>query len=178
MRRPLQKAQAERMSRTMSEQVHLKVLGEHGRQVATECIECERLADGLYRVLRSPAMAQGLARGDTIEVIAGSTDEFRVVERGGMLAIQVFFTGHQPQLQRAIGRIARTLNGVMDSWDYRTMPSGPAGVGVVSVPSSGGFGRIERAFDSVVARFANTEWYFGNVYDPVDGVTPLNWWTR
>jgi hypothetical protein len=24
----------------------------------------------------------------------------------------------------------------------------------------------------------NCEWYYGNVYDLKDGVTPLNWWAQ
>jgi hypothetical protein len=27
-----------------------------------------------------------------------------------------------------------------------------------------------------LARFPDSIWYYGNVYDPEDGVTPLNWW--
>jgi hypothetical protein len=37
---------------------------------------------------------------------------------------------------------------------------------------------IEFVFIEFVAAHPGTEWMFGNVYDPRDGVTPLNWWVQ
>jgi hypothetical protein len=47
---------------------------------------------------------------------------------------------------------------------------------VFTVPVSAGFGAVEAAFDGYVRRQPGAEWYFGNVYDERDGMTPLNWW--
>jgi hypothetical protein len=47
---------------------------------------------------------------------------------------------------------------------------------VLTVPLAAGFDAVARTFDAAVARHAGSAWLYGNVYDPADGVTPLNWW--
>jgi hypothetical protein len=47
---------------------------------------------------------------------------------------------------------------------------------VFTVPVTAGFAAVEAAFNRLVAQHPEVEWYFGNVYDPADGVTPLGWW--
>jgi hypothetical protein len=47
---------------------------------------------------------------------------------------------------------------------------------VYTIPVSAGFPAIEGLFSEVKAAYPDVEWYFGNVYDERDGVTPLNWW--
>jgi hypothetical protein len=44
------------------------------------------------------------------------------------------------------------------------------------VPLSEGFSKIEKVFNSTVEKCSGYGWSYGNVYDPTDGVTPLNWW--
>ncbi len=39
-----------------------------------------------------------------------------------------------------------------------------------------GFAEIERLLDGAMARFKDSVWYYGNIYDRQDGVTPLHWW--
>ncbi len=39
-----------------------------------------------------------------------------------------------------------------------------------------GFAAIEEIFDNAMTAYPDSVWYYGNVYDPTDGVTPLNWW--
>lgn len=39
-----------------------------------------------------------------------------------------------------------------------------------------GFSAIEALFDEVMGRYPDTVWFYGNIYDPRDGVTPLDWW--
>jgi hypothetical protein len=45
-----------------------------------------------------------------------------------------------------------------------------------TLPLEAGFPAIERVFIDWAAEHPGWEWFFGNVYDPVDGVTPLNRW--
>jgi hypothetical protein len=47
---------------------------------------------------------------------------------------------------------------------------------VFTVPVRFGFPVIEAALDAICADHPGVEWYFGNVYDPSNGVTLLNWW--
>jgi len=49
---------------------------------------------------------------------------------------------------------------------------------VFTVPVGAGFPKIEAIFNDLVAAHPEMEWLFGNVYDPGDGVTPLNWWVE
>ncbi len=35
---------------------------------------------------------------------------------------------------------------------------------------------IEKHLDTVSAEYPDTFWYYGNVYDPDDGTTPMLWW--
>lgn len=45
-----------------------------------------------------------------------------------------------------------------------------------TVPVSAGFVAIEGVLNGLNDRFPDYEWFYGNVYDPKDGETPLNWW--
>jgi hypothetical protein len=47
---------------------------------------------------------------------------------------------------------------------------------VYSIHVSCGFSTIEDLLNQHVGRDADSTWMYGNVYDPVDGQTPLNWW--
>ena len=47
---------------------------------------------------------------------------------------------------------------------------------VFSIHVSIGFQTIETLLDRITGQFPGTLWYYGNVYDPADGVTPLDWW--
>ena len=47
---------------------------------------------------------------------------------------------------------------------------------VFTIPVSAGFAAVARMFDSVVAQHPGSQWLYGNVYDPKDGKTPLDWW--
>jgi hypothetical protein len=47
---------------------------------------------------------------------------------------------------------------------------------VFTIHVSIGFQKIEDTINKVLGNFPDTVWYYGNVYDPQDGVTPLNWW--
>ena len=47
---------------------------------------------------------------------------------------------------------------------------------VHTIPLSAGFDAGAAAFDDAVHRHPGSARLYGNVYDPSDGVTPLNWW--
>ena len=62
----------------------------------------------------------------------------------------------------------KRLGGVLDGGIERGL--------VFTLPVSVGFPVIEDCFNRWVDEHPGWEWYFGNVYDPRDGITPLNWW--
>jgi hypothetical protein len=47
---------------------------------------------------------------------------------------------------------------------------------VYTIPWRSGFVAIEGVIGTLQSRFPSMEWYYGNVYDSKDGITPLNWW--
>jgi hypothetical protein len=47
---------------------------------------------------------------------------------------------------------------------------------VYSIHVSCGFNTIEDILNRAVGNDGQSAWLYGNVYDPADGQTPLNWW--
>ena len=47
---------------------------------------------------------------------------------------------------------------------------------VFTIPVSLGFPLIEQVFGRLNGLYPGSTWLYGNVYDPVDGQTPLGWW--
>jgi cytochrome b561 len=60
------------------------------------------------------------------------------------------------------------LDGSLDQQTLRLL--------VYSIHVSIGFQTLEILLDRIIGQFPGTVWYYGNVYDPADGVTPLDWW--
>lgn len=122
---------------------------------------------GRYVLKGSPGLAHGAAAGDRVVLHADGT--FDVVERGGNLAVQslaeLFDEGSLDELVAAVEELGGRLDGGHDR------------LRVFTVPVSAGFSPVEAVSDGYARRHPGVEWYFANVYDPRDGVTPLNWWS-
>lgn len=125
-----------------------------------------RLAPSRFQLLRSPGLVLGLAADDVFESTGDGT--FSLVSRGRNLCIQVFCGPRLSELEGVLSLRMGQLGGRLDGKEERLL--------VYTVPVSAGFPAIERCLAESVGRFPGAEWYFGNVYDPVDGTTPLNWW--
>jgi hypothetical protein len=123
--------------------------------------------DGRVRLSASPGLAQGAAAGD--EVVLKADGQFDVIERGGNLCVQVLGEREfaEAQLRPLVLRV-ESLGGWLDGGGPRLR--------VFTVPVSAGFPSVEAVFKEFVSDVPGSEWYFGNVYDPHDGVTPLHWW--
>jgi hypothetical protein len=150
-------------------EVHLGLLIQYkdGRPLR-EPVHAVALGDGRFRVLYSPGFVQGVAAGDEVRVL-DADGGFEVVRRGGHLAVQVFSATPVGPYKAKLTSLAERIGGRLD---------GAIGNGMAfTFPMSTGFAAIEALFDDWVReRAGGWEWYFGNVYDPMDGVTPLNWW--
>jgi hypothetical protein len=120
-----------------------------------------------FKLLRSPGLVLGLAAGDLFDYQRGGS--FRVIRRSGNIAIQIFVERDVAHVEKQASALLGPLGASLDG----KCP----GQLVFTVPVAVGFPRIEAALDEAIARCASAaEWYFGNVYDPADGVTPLDWW--
>jgi Domain of unknown function (DUF4265) len=134
-----------------------------------EAVLADPCGPSRFRLASSPGLALGAAAGDEIELREDGT--FNVVARGGQLAVQLLAT--KPFDDAAVHALTAqlaALGGYLDG--------GHLTLRIFTVPVSAGFAAVEVVMDAFVARHCGTEWYFGNVYDPVDGVTPLGWWTE
>jgi hypothetical protein len=133
---------------------------------AFEEVLVEACGAGQYRLLRSPGLVLGMAAEDTF--MLNPDGSCRVISRGRNLCIQVLATARLDELEReATPRLLR-LGGRLDGKTSEEL--------VYTVPVEAGFSAIERVLREVIGKHLAAEWYYGNVYDPEDGVTPLNWW--
>jgi hypothetical protein len=132
---------------------------------AYEEVLVEPVGPAQYRLLQSPGLALGIAADD---VFSRSSDgNFKVLSRGGNVCIQIF-ADDVNTIEKAATQGFKEMGGRLDGRSARQL--------VYTVPFDVGFPRMEGVLEAVKARFPEAEWYYGNVYDPEDGVTPLNWW--
>lgn len=121
-----------------------------------------------FELLRSPLFVRNLAAGDIFTCEENSPSSFRIIQRSGNLAVRVFRKGNIGEMELALTPEVEKLGGRLDLQSDRAL--------VYSIHVNIGFAEIERLFDGAMARFPDSVWYYGNIYDPADGVTPLNWW--
>lgn len=133
---------------------------------AYEEILAEHLDSKRYRLIKSPGLVLGLAADDEFELAEDGT--FRVLTRGKNVCVQVFSRSTIDECQQRLMPDVTELGGRLDGKAEREL--------VFTIPVSVGFQRIEDVLNRASADLKDYEWYYGNVYDPVDGVTPLNWW--
>lgn len=131
----------------------------------------ELLVDDLeqsrFRLLASPGLTLGLAAGDEI-LVDPSDGTFTLVERGGNLAVWLYTNEGMDDAVESVAAAISQLGGRLDGLNRKLV--------VFTVPAATGFPAVEEIFYRFVDENPGSEWFFGNVYDPTDGVTPLNWW--
>ena len=135
-----------------------------------ESVLDEELGGSRFKVLASPGLLEGLAAGDEIELTAEEPTGFRVTRRGGNVCVQFFWNGDLKTCIQNLEPKAIALGGCMDGEAEREL--------VFTIPIAAGFPAIERIFYEAQKQYAGCSWLYGNVYDPADGVTPLNWWVK
>ena len=122
----------------------------------------------LYRLSGSPAFVRGLAAGDRIRFPSESPSGYELIKRSGNLSIRVLRKQGIEEVLQSLTPEIELLDGVLDLETPRLL--------VYSIHVSIGFQAIEILLDRICGQFPGTLWYYGNVYDPEDGVTPLDWW--
>lgn len=120
-----------------------------------------------FQLVRSPAFVKGLASGDVIKLDPES-QQFEILRRSGNLAVVVLTRGNATALSEALTPELEKLGGQLDMETPRML--------VYSVHVSLGFKTIEDILNKHVGATTQSVWQYGNVYDPADGQTPLNWW--
>jgi hypothetical protein len=143
----------------------------NGTPQGEETLPVVALGGGRYRLLASPVFVEGLAVGDEFVLDSSVGGGVRVLRRGGNLC--VWFYGAEPldetsDVTADVRAVAESLGGHLDGGYSRML--------VLTIPIGAGFDAVATAFDDAIRRHVGSTWLYGNVYDPSDGVTPLNWW--
>lgn len=121
-----------------------------------------------FRLALSPVFVRGVAAGDRIRYPADTTSGYELLEHSGNLGIRVFSKHDITEVGQVVTPALELIDGKLDVQS--------PGILVYSIHVSIGFKRIEDVLTQALATFPNSIWYYGNVYDPEDGTTPLNWW--
>ena len=124
------------------------------------------LEDDSCQLVKSPAFIKGIASGDVIKLQKGSR-EFTLVRRAGNLAIRVFTRVDSEEIAEQITPKLEKLGGELDHESPRLL--------IYTIHVSCGFTQIETILNAACDG-ETCAWMYGNVYDPEDGQTPLNWW--
>ncbi len=121
-----------------------------------------------YELKNSPLLLRGLAKGDIIRISDQIADKYDVVRHSGNLAVRVFRKKDIDLLESSLTPQVEMHDGTLDIKTDRALS--------YSLHVNLGFSAIEALFDNAMAAYPDSVWYYGNVYDPADGLTPLNWW--
>ena len=145
-----------------------------GESVFENLKVCALSEANCYRVLTSPAFSKGLAKGDEIRLL--DAGHFEIIKHSGNLCVRVFARQEIEHLQNELTPAVKDLGGSLDLQNERLL--------VYSIPVAPGFNKIEACLNRLVYGEStdtnksqdNAAWLYGNVYDPSDGTTALNWW--
>ncbi len=136
-------------------------------QNVVEQVRVAKTGENSYRLVKSPAFVHGLAAGDEIEYDA-TDNSFGLLMHSGNLCIRVFARAGMDRLRNEIVSAIEKLGGELDFGNERML--------IFSIHVSCGFKQIEEILNKYVGERSQSAWFYGNVYDPEDGSTPLNWW--
>jgi Domain of unknown function (DUF4265) len=117
-----------------------------------------------FKIIATPALVLGIAAGDEI-FFRHEKSEFSVVKRGGNVAIQL----HGDNF--IVDKYLDELSVLTHQVDGRATD-----MTVLTVSIKLGFLKIQEILNIFCTKHPEISWYYGNIYDPEDGVTPLNWW--
>ncbi|ODS24032.1 phosphotyrosine protein phosphatase [Candidatus Endobugula sertula] len=140
-----------------------------GRAIV-ERLSVRQNEDNSVQLVKSPAFIRGLASGgDKIQLVP-DTKEFIIKQHSGNLCIRVYAKQGLEAINEQLTPEFEKLGGELDTETPRFL--------VYSIHVSCGFKTIELLLNRHVGNNHQAMWAYGNVYDPVDGVTPLNWWNK
>ena len=137
----------------------------HGKPIV-ERLSVKQNDDDSFQLVKSPAFIKGLASGDTVKMLAESK-EFEIKQHSGNLCIRVYAKSDLTEISEQLTPELEKLGGELDIETERFL--------IYSIHVSCGFSAIEGLLNRYVTEIGGL-WLYGNVYDPVDGITPLNWW--
>ncbi len=136
-------------------------------EIVYEQVRAEFIGDECYKLQTSLLFAKGAAKGDVIRLMPAG--KFEVEQHGGNLCVRVVAKENLDIVQARLQASLHKLEAECDYSNERSL--------VYSIPVKQGFEVVEKAFnEALVGQEDNAMWLYANVYDPMDGQTPLNWW--
>lgn len=123
------------------------------------------MGDSCYQLTTSPVFARGAAKNDVIRMYPAG--RFEVEQYNGNLCVRVLAKADIGIIRQRLQAPLAALEAELDYQNERAL--------VYSIPVKAGFEPIEAALNQAL-QGAEAVWLYANVYDPIDGETPLNWW--
>jgi hypothetical protein len=152
---------------TDAEAIHVLAGQRQDGELVYEQVLATSIGDECYRLETSLLFAKGAAKADVIRLMPAG--RFEVEQHGGNLCIRVLAKDNIEVIQARLQANLSKLEAVCDYSNDRSL--------VYSVHVSKGFDAIEKAMnEAFVGQEDNAMWLYANVYDAMDGQTPLNWW--
>ena len=136
-------------------------------QPVLEEVKVSALEDQQFRIEQTPAFVKGTVKGDIVRFDEGS-NSFFIVRHSGNLAVRVYAREDMQTLEKDLVPRIEKLGGSLEFANQRLL--------VFAIHVSIGFKQIEALLDDTIDESEGQLWLYGNVYDPEDGQTPLNWW--
>lgn len=132
-----------------------------------ERVPARKISKGVFRLCISPILVMGIAKDDEIEFkeIDGSVN---LIKRSGNVAIQIFYD--------RFGCDHDSLKGLCGDLGIATVDSFGEKAASMTVYPPCSLSSVAEKMDRFVNERTDLEWYFGNVFDPDDGVTLISWW--
>lgn len=109
----------------------------------------------------SPGLALGAAAGDVLEV--GPDSAFRVVRRGGNIAVHVSSPAAANRQRDALTETISALGGRLDARGWTR--DGANSLSVYTIPVAAGRPAIEQALTTFAAETPDGHWYYANADD-------------
>jgi hypothetical protein len=141
-----------------------------------ELVPATREGSGCWRLIRTPLYATEVAAGDVIRMIDSEKGTFEIIKRGGNISVQFYLGAHSADDVRATEKVAEEIEADLATMGGR-VDGTTAGLVVFSIPCEVGFAAIEKIFQAASSHYVDSQWQYGNVYDPVT-LAPLLWWQK
>lgn len=141
-----------------------------------EMVLVREISTGRFRLVCSPGWVPGLAADDIFECDQSDLG-YRLISRGGNFSVQLFVP--VGTAEQAKDQVQTLFSQRQDSGRVRLdgeSPGETTTILVYTIPKGTKFSTIDSVFNRVKDNRKDIEWYYGNVYDTKDGITPLNWW--
>ena len=135
-----------------------------------ESLNVEFIADTPqhFRLMESPLLTRNLAAGDVMRVINPDRAEYELLNRSGNICIRLFGCEELIEIEQRLTSELEKIGGNLDLQTARGL--------VYTIHVSVGFKTIEALLNETCKDYPEVVWYYGNIYDAEDGVTPLEWW--